>query len=137
MKIVLLTLLVLFSLQASAGGTSEEVRLLSLTETTDDEYTLKYISSKSGKTFTIHISYSKLGYMFKAKFLTEEKYHSAISLLKEQLNQKSTVRFGWFGGGPCAIDKNKNIYRSDALEIYNEGYPENGPQVVYAFCEYS
>ncbi|MEQ3636557.1 MAG: hypothetical protein ABNH30_09200 [Thalassolituus sp.] len=137
MKIVFFTLLVLLSLQASAGGISEEVKLLSLTETTEDEYTLKYVSTKSDKTFTIHLSYSKLGYMFKAKFLTQEKFHSAISLLKEQLKQKNSVRFGWFGGGPCVIDESKNIYRSDALEIYNEGHPNKGPQVVYAFCEYS
>ncbi len=137
MKILFTVFLVLFSLQVSAGGTSEEIDLVSLIETKKNEYTLKYKSMESRKLYTVNLSYSTLGYFLKARFLTQEKYDASISLLKQQIAQGKLVRFGWFGGGPCIIDKTTNTYRSDALEIYNEGYPNKGPLVVYAFCEYS
>ena len=136
MNVSLAAILIIFAVQAFAGGTSEEVTLLSLSETKEDEYTIKYRSVESNKVFTIYLSYRKLGYMFKARFLTQDKYADAIKLLEEQLKHNKNVRFGWFGGGPCVVDKINNVYRSDALDIYTEDYPNRGSQVVYAFCEY-
>ncbi|MGI0116604.1 hypothetical protein [Zooshikella sp. RANM57] len=133
MKKVLATALLLFSIQGFAGGISYEVKLLSLTETKNAEYTLKYKSIKSGEIYTIYLSYNKWGYIFDSMF-SQDKYNSAINLLKKQMKQKTPVRFGWWG--PCVIDKNKNIYRSDALVIFNEGEPDKKLEVVYPFCEY-
>ncbi len=137
MKILITVTLLFLNLSAFSGGTSEEVRLISLTEIKQHEHTLMYKSVASGEIYTIGLSYSRLNYFFKARFLTQEKYDVSISLLTQQLIQGKIVRFGWFGGGPCPIDEDKNIYRSDALEVYNESYSDKESNVVYAFCEYS
>ncbi len=137
MKILIIVTLLVLNLSAFAGGTSEDVRLISLTKKKQHEHTLVYKSVASGEIYTIELSYSGLSYFFKARFLTQERYDVSISLLTQQLVQDKIVRLGWFGGGPCPIDEDKNIYRSDALEIYNEGDSKKEPNVVYAFCEYS
>ena len=136
MKITIFILLVVLTFSVAAGGTSEEVELISLSEIQDDEYKLKYKSIQTGDVYTIFLSHSKIEYLFKARFLTQKTYEAGISLLKYQLNEKKPVRFGWFGGGPCPVEREKNIYRSDSLNINNEGYPDKGLLVVYAFCEY-
>jgi hypothetical protein len=136
MKIALATFLIVYSIYAYAGGSSEPVQLLSLTETQDHKYTLKYKSTNSEKIYTIYLSYNKLGYLLQSKFLSQEKYDASIALLKKQLKNKIPVRFGWFGGGPCVVNKNQLIYRSDALDIYIEKANSEKMKVVYAFCEY-
>ncbi len=134
MKTVFAAFLLLLSSQVFAGGASVEVELLSLTETREDKYILKYRNIESDEIYKIYLSYDKGRYIVNPK-LTHDKYTAAISLLKKQLKQKIPVRFGWFARGPCLINKSKNIYRSDALKIYEENYPDKA-QVVYAFCQY-
>ena len=123
---------------AFAGGISEEVNFIFLVDEGNGKYTLKYKNSESGKNYTIYLAYSRWEYLnlFKSSYLTKEKYDASITLLKKQLALNQPVRFGWFGGGPCLVDKENNIYRSDALSIHNEGYPNEELKVVYAFCEY-
>ena len=135
--LVLIFLLAIW-IPAFAGGTSEEVNLTSLVDEGNDKYTLKYKSFESGKNYTIYLSYNRWEYLrlFKASYLTKDKYDASITLLKKQLSLKKHVRFGWFGGGPCLVDKENNIYRSDALDIIYEDYPNEEPKVVYSYCEY-
>ncbi len=136
MRKLVAVILLIISTASYAGGTSYEIMLLSLVETKADEYILKYKVLNTEDIYEIHLSYSPMEYLLKARFLTEEKYTESIKLLKEQFLEKKPVRFGWFGGGPCALNKEKSVYRSDALDIYNEGNSDKGPFVVYAFCEY-
>jgi len=131
MKIVALITLLLFSINTFAGGDSKDVILLSLTETGDGDFELKYRDQKSSDVFTVYLSYDQERYLRKAKFLTSEKFYEAVDLLKRQLKLNGPVRFGSFGGGPCVVKKEENIYRSDALHIFEGG------RVVYAFCQYS
>ncbi|MCX4026428.1 hypothetical protein H0A36_26570 [Endozoicomonas sp. SM1973] len=132
MKNILATFLLLLSTQVFAGGGSIEVELLSMTETEDAEYTLKYRSIESGETYTVYLSYDKWGYLFDSWY-SQDKYASAINLLKKQLKQKAPARFGWFRR--CVVDESKNIYRSDALDIFEERNADKRIPVVYAFCE--
>jgi hypothetical protein len=131
MKIFLVILLCFFALPSFAGGSSEAVILNSLTEKEDDEFVLKYKVVSSEEIYTIHLAYDSFHYLLNARFLTKDKFRASILVLKEQLESKKVVQFGFFGGGPCLIDKDKHIYRSDALDTYNNG------KIVYAFCEYS
>ena len=132
MKLVVFVILTLLSKSLFAGGNSEKVNLISLTQTESKDYVLMYESVKTAKIYTINLSYSRFTYLFNSRFLTSDKFDNSISLLKSQLKQGKTIRFGWFGGGPCLVNKGQNIYRSDALDVLKE----KGKSVVYAFCEY-
>ena len=129
-------LLILISSQAIAGGVSEEVNILSLKESAPENYTLEYSSLKSGERYIVYLSYNDAHYSQNAKFLTQEKFEEGIRLLKSQVISKESVRFGWFGAGPCLVDKARNIFRSDALDLYVEPYSSSKLKVAYAFCEY-
>jgi hypothetical protein len=135
MKYIILILSFLLSLSAVAGGNSQLVQFKSLTETGLNEYTLTYQKSKSKETVTLHLEYNSLQYA-KLDFLSLKQYKKSIDLLKKQIDKKAPARFGSFGSGPCVIDKKNNIYRSDALDIYDEKNGNDKLLVVYAFCEY-
>jgi hypothetical protein len=136
MIIFRLLLLILVSSRAIAGGASEEVNILSLKESAPDNYTLEYSSLKSGERYIISLSYDEAHYSQYAKFLTQEKFEEGIRLLKSQMISQKSVRFGWFGAGPCLVNKARNIFKSDALDLYVEPYSTSKLKVVYAFCEY-
>jgi hypothetical protein len=129
-------LLILISSRAIAGGASEEVNILSLKESRPGKYTLEYNSLKNGKRYIIYLSYNDAHYSRNAEFLTQEKFDEGIRLLKSQVISKETVRFGWFGAGPCLLNKDRNIFKSDALDLYVEPHSSSKSKVVYAFCEY-
>jgi hypothetical protein len=136
MRLFLVLILSFVNLSSNAGGTSKAVEFLSLLVNSDKSYTLVYQELDSQKTFTIHLSYGSKHYSNNAKFLTKDKFESSIIHLKEQIENNPVSRFGWFGSGPCLIDKAKNEYKSDALDLYIEGGKTVGEKVVYSFCKY-
>ena len=115
---------------------SEAVEFMSLTVKNDGNYILVYKELDSQKIFTIHISYDSKHYSKNARFLTKDKFELAINYLENQIEVNPISRFGWFGSGPCLIDKTRNEYRSDALDLYIEGGKTVGEKVVYSFCKY-
>jgi hypothetical protein len=132
MKKLALLLLLIFPTLSFAGGDSKAVDLISLKEVSKNRYTLTYKEMESKKTITIHLEYKAFRYLL-TDFLSKDKYLKAIDLLKTQISENKPCRFG---GAPCVVDKEKNIYRSDALDIYSEEHGEDELSVVYAFCEY-
>ena len=135
MKYLIFPLLLVLSNLVIAGGGSEEVKLISLEEIETDKYVLKYRAISSQKVITVRLEYDPIQYLF-LKTLNKDKYQNSILLLKKQVLSQSTVRFGSFGGGPCLIDKKNSVYRSDALDIYDEDRSKRERLVIYAFCEY-
>ena len=129
-------LLILISSQAIAGGASEEVNILSLKESGSGKYTLEYNSLERDEKYIIYLSYNNVHYSRNAKFLTQEKFEEGIRLLKSQMISNEPVRFGWFGAGPCLLDKAQNVFKSDALDLYVEPFSSSESKVVYAFCGY-
>lgn len=133
MRKLLAIVLIILVLKANAGGTSEEVKLLSLVEISEGKYELKYIVNSSSDTITLQLEYNTIQYLFTG-MLSKAKFSDGIMLLKQQVKAQERSRLGFFGGGPCAVDKSLNLYRSDALSILSEEV--DGDTVVYIFCEY-
>ncbi len=130
MKTRIIVSLLLVPSLVLAGGDSREVSLKSLFQTAENTYVLKYVEGGGVDVSTLHLSYDAERYSKYARFLTQERFDQAISLLNRQLASKQVVYLGSFGGGPCLVDKAKQVYRSDALDIYEGG------RVVYVFCRY-
>ncbi|WP_078082621.1 hypothetical protein [Microbulbifer mangrovi] len=130
MRTLIAAILFLIPLLSLAGGDSRDVVLVSLSETAENTYTLEYVELEGDSHFTLHLSYDARRYSKHAKFLTRTKFEQAIELLEKQIAGEKVVRLGSFGGGPCIVDRENNIYRSDALDIYEGG------RVVFAFCGY-
>lgn len=133
MKIISVIMIFLMSVRCIAGGMSEEIIIHSLIEG-EVKYLFCYKSVSTNKEYSIELNYDATHYKFYARFLTKNKFQESLELLKSQFAESKPVRFGWFGSGPCKISGNK--YRSDALDIYNEGTEETPNRVVYAFCGY-
>jgi hypothetical protein len=141
-RLIFTTLLILNSVYAFAGGSSFEIKVISLIKIDNNEYHFKFIplTTPYGQTLekfrngneimTVIIKYgcsqSLYTCLFKKRSFTKEQHASAIKSLLEQAKPNQTMTFGVMSSGFKAVPNQGGFYRSYGL------FESNGIVFSYA-----
>lgn len=126
-RLMLFVLLLLVPLIAMGERSAFDAKIIKLTEKGNDEYKLRMIQLSQPFGYkhnqdielVIHLRFECPIYECSDEETqpTLKKYHQAIALLKNQLADSKTIKFGVVDRGFAEIEGEKNEYQSNALEI--------------------
>ena len=135
----ILALLFFSCINALAGGTSYQVKILSLKKTNEDRYTMTFQriigeGQKEPPVVTLRLRHNEYYYTKKkSSTYTKETYRDAIKILKGHFNKGRTFFLGAMGGvWGIPVKGSKNEYWVQTLANLEES---NGVKVVYTFKE--
>jgi hypothetical protein len=137
--LTILTILFFSCIDAIAGGTSYNIKILTFKETAKDRYTMTFQRIvKEGQeqqpVVTLRLRHNEYYYSKKeSSSYTTETYREAVMVLREHFKKGSVFPFGAIGGAwGIPVKNTKNEYWVQTIANIKE---YDGREVVYAFKE--
>jgi hypothetical protein len=136
--LTILTILFFSCIDAIAGGTSYNIKILTFKETAKDRYTMTFQRIVKGgqeqqPVITLRLRHNEYYYSKKESSYTTETYREAVMVLREHFKKGSVFPFGAIGGAwGIPVKNTKNEYWVQTIANIKE---YDGREVVYAFKE--